>query len=128
MMQQARIAANPKTPLHALSNGTSGRAVQRKCACGGSSAGAAECEACADKKQKELQRYSADRESLTGLAHGLSAAGAASPDDFPKGSGIVAGHSFGRVPLFGGAALRLHKKPYLGDPGRRFELEADRVA
>jgi hypothetical protein len=116
MMHQAQISAHPRPQAAGLSKRTGGRAVQRKCACGGSAGSTAECEACGDKKQKELQRYSADRESFAGLERRLGAAGAVPPQDSATGSGIVAGHDFGRVQVHSGAtAQKIQKKSELGE-------------
>src|SRR5262245_15867550 len=147
MMLQAQISANPTT-RPGLSTRTGGRAVQRKCACGGSAGGAAECEGCGDKREKELQLYSADRESLTGLAGLVGAGGAMPPQDSSTGSGIGGwGHSFGRVRVHGGDGSRVQKKSdsvsYVGgtrkmrklpafatsgERGDRYEQEAGSVA
>jgi len=128
MMLPAQISAHASTPPQGLSNRTGGRAVQRKCACGGSGAGAAECETCGDKQRKGLQLYSSDRDITTGLAGHFSAAGAGSPQDSQTRSGIIEGHSFGSMQVRGGVAPRGQRRWDLGGPDDRYESEADSIA
>jgi len=80
--------------------------LQRKCACGGSAGGARECEACADEKEKRLQRFGADRESLAGLPGLLATDGAGSPQDSSNESNAPGGgHTFGAVRVIQRAPL-----------------------
>jgi len=148
MMLQPQISGYQGTTPRGPSMGTTGRAVQRKCACGGSSSASAECETCGRKTQNELQRYSTDRESLTGLACRAGAAGAMPPQDSQTGSGIVGGgHNFGMVRIHREATSRvqmesdsvseivgkrkdrkLPARATSAEPGDRYEQEADNVA
>src|SRR5262249_36946040 len=111
MMLQTQISEYPRRQAPGLSKRTGGRSVQPKCACGGSGGGASECEACGDKKEKGLQRYSADRKGFTGLAGLVGAAGAMPPQDSSTGSRNVSwGHNFGRVRVHGGDGSRVQRK------------------
>lgn len=111
--------------------------LQRKCACGGSAGAFGECEECRKKDETGLQRSPppskgkgrGESETVPPIVHEVLR----SPGQ-PLDSATRAffeprfGHDFSQVRVQGRAGMAMQPKLVIGEPGDRYEQEADAIA
>jgi hypothetical protein len=120
------LQPKPKAaPMPSITSARAGLTMQRKCACGGSSAETGDCEACKSKRRLTLQRYSANRAKPSALLRSLAAP---SHTDTRPAIAPGFGHSFAQLQVHTRGPRGIQAKLNVSQPGDQSEQEADRIA
>ena len=125
---ETRLHAQPKAAPPPSFTLVRGGVLQRKCACGGSAGVMSECDNCSSKKLS-LQRSAATLETPNSVSpydsrfsdhlHGTR---------IPMASERRLGHAFNRLSITPIQRETAQARLVVGQPGDRFELEADLIA
>ena len=119
MTKKARLQTKPATPKPTISL-SQPSILQRTCACGGVPGLTGECEACSSKRLS----------SSPGATNPSTLADRSSNDHTTAQSpqSPLIGYSFGKLAIAPKERLGIQAKLAIGQPGDRYEQEADRIA